>query len=57
METIVAIMFDFMLMGVFSLVTICGCFVFKKQLKERLQDFLDIKTDKVRGIKDGSSNK
>jgi hypothetical protein len=57
MGTIVAIMFDFMLMGMFSLLTLCGCFVFKNKIKKRLQDFLDIKTDKIREIKDGSSNK
>ena len=57
METLLAIMFDFILMGMFSLATLCGCFVFKKQLKSFLQDFLEIKTEKIRGIKDGSSSK
>ena len=57
METLLAIVFDFVLIGSFALLTLCGCFVFRKPLKERIQDFLDIKTDKVRGIKDGTSNK
>ena len=57
MEILLAIIFDFVLIGSFALLTLCGCFVFRKQLKAHLQDFLEIKTDKIRGIKDGTSNK
>ena len=57
METLLAIIFDFLIIGLFSLLTICGCFVFRKPIKSGLQDFLDIKTDKIRSVKDGPSSK
>ena len=57
MESFIAIVFDFLIFGTGVMgLTLTG-FVFKKQLKAHLQDFLDIKTDKIRGIKDGTSNK
>jgi hypothetical protein len=57
MGLILAIIFDFMIIGLFVSLMGFVCLLFKKQIKEWLQDYLEIKTDKIRGIKDGTNHK